>query len=66
MVGTGHIGYFVPKVKIQDYNFVIDDRNFFDQLVENDIRKTIKVNTGQANDYKTGCLLDYPYFIEDQ
>ena len=23
-----------------------------------------KIATGQGDDYKTGCLLDYPYFKE--
>ena len=44
---------------------MIEGINFFDQPVKNDkvtyanIRKIV---TGQADDYKTGCLLDYIYF----
>ena len=40
-------------------------KTFFDQPVKSDmrpcnnIRKTV---TGQADDYTTGCLLDYNYF----
>ena len=44
---------------------MIDDRNFFDQLI-NSINKTYenirKTTTGQRDDYTTGCLLDYSYF----
>ena len=46
-------------------NVMIDDRNFFDQLI-NSINKTYenirKTTTGQRDDYTTGCLLDYSYF----
>ena len=34
---TGHTGYFLPKVKIKDYNVIIDGENFFDQPVKNDL-----------------------------
>ena len=44
---------------------MIDDRNFFDQLI-NSINKTYenirKTTTGQRDDYTTGCLLDNSYF----
>ena len=54
-----HKQYYPPTVVIKDY-VMIDERNFFDQLIKNDnIRK---IATGQGNDYTTGCLLDYPYF----
>ena len=29
-----YTGYFLPKVKIKDYNVVIDGRNFFDQPIK--------------------------------
>ena len=44
---------------------MINGENFFDQPIKNNkvtyenIRKT---SAGQADDYTTGCLLDYPYF----
>ena len=47
------------------YNVMINGRNSFDQLVKNNLRtydiigKTV---TNQVDDYRTGCLLDYPYF----
>ena len=37
----------------------------FDQPVKNDTRtygNIMKIAFGQRYDYKTGCLLDYPYF----
>ena len=46
---------------------MIDGKNVIDQPVKNDlktyenIQKKRKNATGQGNDYKTGCLLDYNY-----
>ena len=28
--GTGHTGFYLPKVETKDYNGKIDGRNFFD------------------------------------
>ena len=59
--------YYLPKVEIKDYNVMIDGKNFFDQPI-NSMAKTYenirKIATGQEDDYTTGCLLDYPYFID--
>ena len=44
---------------------MIKEQNFFDQLVINNLRtydNIQKIATGQGDDCKTGCLLDYPYF----
>ena len=65
---TKHTGYFLPKVEIKDYNVMIDGQNFFDQPVKNNLRtydNVQKIMIGQGDDYKTGCLLDYPYFKEN-
>ena len=47
---------------------MIDDRNFFDQPI-NSMNKTYenirKIATGKGDDYTTGWLLDYLYFIEN-
>ena len=47
---------------------MIDGKNFFDQPI-NSMNKTYenirKIATGKGDDYTTGCLLDYPYFIEN-
>ena len=62
---NSHTKYFLPRVNITNYNVLIDERNFYDQPVNdfvkqyNEIRKTA---TGQGDDYTTGCLLDYHYF----
>ena len=64
---TSHSGYCLPNVEIKSYNIVINEENLFDQPIKNkkitydNIRK---IATGYADDYTTGCLLDYPYFIE--
>ena len=47
--------------EIKDYNVMIDGRNFFDQLVKNDLRTydhIRKIATGQGDDYTTVCLFD--------
>ena len=44
---------------------MIDEQNFFNQLVRNNLRtyeSIRKIETGQRDDYATGCLLDYDYF----
>ena len=65
---ASHSTYYLPKVQIKDYNVMIDGRNFFDQPI-NSMNKTYenirKIATGKGDDYTTGCLLDYPYFKEN-
>ena len=44
---------------------MFDGQNLFDQLVINNLRMhdgIRKTETGQGDDYSTGCLLDYNYF----
>ena len=57
--------YFLPRVKIDNYNIEIDGRNFYDQPI-NDLIKQYdeirKISTGQGDDYTTGCLLNFAYF----
>ena len=53
---------------MKDHNVKIDDRNFFDEPINDDIKtyeNVRKIVTGQGDDYTTGCLLDYPYFKEN-
>ena len=33
-----HTKYYIPKVEMKDYNVVINGRNFFDQLIKNDLK----------------------------
>ena len=57
--------YFVPRVDITSYNVLIDGRNFYDQPINDSIRKYDKIRkiaTGKGDNYATGCLLDYNYF----
>ena len=64
---TRHTVYLLPKIKIKDYNVMIDGKNFFDQPVKSNLRTydSIRKNaTGQGDDYTTVCLLDSPYFKE--
>ena len=52
-------------MKIKDYNVMIDGRNFFNQPVQNDLKiydDIRKIATGQGDDYRTACSLDFPYF----
>ena len=47
---------------------MINGPNVYDQPVKINIRaynNILKIKTGQAGDYATGCLLFYPYFIEN-
>ena len=61
---NSHRRYFLPRVKIENYNIEIDRRNFYDQS-NNDLIKQydeiIKISTGQGDDYTIGCLLDFAY-----
>ena len=57
--------YFLPRVKIDNYNIEIDGRNLYDQPINNSIKqydKIRKISTGQGDDYTADCLLDYSYF----
>ena len=57
--------YFVSCVDITSYNVLIDGRNFYDQPINDSIRKDDeirKIATGKRDNYATGCLLDYYYF----
>ena len=62
---NSHTKYFLPRVNKTNYNVLIDGRNFYDQLINDQIKQNDKVRktaTGQGDDYTTGCLLDYQYF----
>ena len=64
---TSHSSYYLPNVEIKDYNIMINGENFFDQPIKNNkvtYENIRKIATGQGDDYTTGCLLDYPYFMD--
>ena len=61
---TSHSEYYLPKVKIKNYNVKTDCKTFFDQPINNDIKTYKKIRiitTGQGDEYTTG-LLNYPHF----
>ena len=54
--------YFLPRVDITNYNVLIDGRNFYDQPINDQVKKYYeirKIPIGKGYDYRTGCLLDY-------
>ena len=54
--------YFLPRVNIINYNVLLNGRNFYDQPINDQMKRyneIRKIATGQGDDYKTGCLLDY-------
>ena len=64
---TSNNRYYLPTIGIKDYNIMINGENFFDQPIKN--KKTtyeniIKTATSQEDDYATGCLLAYLYFVD--
>ena len=65
VTADSHRRYFLPGVKVENYNIETDRRNFYDQST-NDLIKQYdevrKVPTGQGDDYATGCLLDFACF----
>ena len=55
--------YYVPKVKISDFNVLIDRKSFFDLPVKNEEEAYEKIiDMSNNNDYTTGNLLDFVYF----
>ena len=57
--------HFLPRVNITNYNVLIDGGNFYDQPINEMIKQydeIRKIETGQGDDYTTGCLSDFQYF----
>ena len=65
-VSTGSFKkYFLPRVKIENYNIEIDRNNFYDQPINGSIKQydeVRKISTGQGDGYIIGCLLDFACF----
>ena len=58
--------YYVPKVKINDFNVLIDGKSFFGLPVKNEKEAYEKIiEMSNDNDYTTGNLLDSGYFIKN-
>ena len=55
--------YYVPKVKVNDFNVLIDGKSFFDLSVKNDEETYEKIiDMSNNSDYTTANLLDYAYY----
>ena len=55
--------YYVPNVRIKDFNILIDGKSFFDLPVKNEKEAYEKsIDMSNNNDYTTGNLLDFAYF----
>ena len=58
--------YYVPKVEIKDFNVLIDGKNVFDLPGKNEEEAYEKnMDMSNNNDYTTGNLLDFDYFMEN-
>ena len=58
--------YYLPTVGIKYYNIMINGENFSDHPIKNNkitYDNIRKIAIGQGDDYTTGWLLDYPYFV---
>ena len=59
--------YYLATVEIKDYNIMINGENVFDQPIKNNkvtYANIRKIATCQGDDYTTGSLLDYSYFVD--
>ena len=64
-----HRKYSLPRVDIKDYNALIDGRNFYDQSINDELRKYDEVRNimiGRGEDYETGSWLGYAYYKKDK
>ena len=60
-----HKELVIQDITFQDYNVVIDGKNFFDQPIKNNkvtSENIRKISIGHDDDYTTGYLLNYTYF----
>ena len=59
---TSYFKYYTPSVEIKDFNVVI---NFFDVLIKDEEETYEKIiEMSKNNDYTTGNLLNYTYFLK--
>ena len=57
---------YVPKVKVNDFNVLIDGKSFFDLSLKNDEEAYEKIiDMSNNSDYTTGKLLDYVYYKQN-
>ena len=53
-----HKQYYLSTVKIEDYNVMIDGKNFFDQQIKSHLKtydNIRKIASCQGDDYTAGC-----------
>ena len=63
---NSHRKCFLLRVDITNYNVLIDDRNFSEQSISDQIRENDefrKIVTGFGDNYTTACLLVYGYYL---
>ena len=53
-----HTKYYIPRVEIKDYSVIIDERNFFDQPVKNDLKTydSIRKDCNWSRRWLNTCL----------
>ena len=57
--------YYVPSVEIKDFNILTNGKSFFDLPVKNKEEAYEKIiDIGKNNDYTTGNLLHFTYFLK--
>ena len=55
--------YYVPKIKVNDFNVLINGKSFFDLPVKNEEEAYEKIiDMSNSSDYTTGNLLDYAFY----
>ena len=62
---NGQQKYYLPRIDLENYNVIIDGRNFYDNPIKTDIekyRELKKVMIGKGEDYTRGYLFDFNYF----
>ena len=62
---NSHKKYFLPRVNTTNCNILIDERNFYDQPINDQIKQHDEIGktaTGQGDDSTTKCSLDCQYF----
>ena len=58
--------YYVPKIKIKNFNVLIDEKSFFDLPVKNEKEAYAKIiEMSKTNDYTTDNLLNFAFLKEN-
>ena len=61
---TSFLKYYVPKIKIKDFNVLTNQKSFFDTPIKNKEEANEKISEmSRNNDYTTVNLLDYFFQI---